>query len=92
MDSKQEKELCSKVDLGMGTWRITKTNGVTSTIEIGCSGNMVFTDTKGNRYVPFMQGPAEDKHHADNMMFQENRYVIISLYGNVSYLQYAERV
>jgi hypothetical protein len=66
-----------KIELGFGNWTFKLDNGYQYETRIGCNGNMVYTDSLGNRYVPFSLN-ATNKADVDSMMFTENEYLVVT--------------
>ena len=48
---------------------------------IGCIGNQVFTDSLGNRYVPYSDHPTAGRTDVDAIVFSECRYMVIAANG-----------
>jgi hypothetical protein len=56
-------------------------------VYIGCSGNQVFTDNRGYRYVPIIpENSNADKAALDSIMFSECSYLVIAPSGSVEKL------
>ena len=77
-----------KVKLGLGKYQFTVLDIFTNRVKvyesrIGCSGNQIFTDEMGNRYVPYCEEEGATKADLDSLMFKECSYMVVSSEGIV---------
>ena len=68
-------------ELKIGNWKMMLVNHDEYECYIGCSGNQVYTDDLGNRYVPFLAG-AKDRYDVEAMLFEPTQYVVVSPNGS----------